>query len=107
MVRTDTKDSECSYASFVNFTESLKQHEKPSFHDSVENHIRGLSAVGQSRDSYSALLVPTILGKLLAEIKRNLARNHPAFEWSIDELREAILKKIKVLKLVSTSLLTR
>ena len=67
-----------------------------SFHDSVENHIRGLSALGQSRDSYGALLVPIILGKLPVEIKRNVARDHPAFEWSIDELREAILKEIRV-----------
>ena len=67
-----------------------------SFHDSVENHIRGLSALGQSRDSYGALLVPIILGKLPVEIKQNLARDHPAFEWSIDELREAILKEIRI-----------
>ena len=67
-----------------------------SFHDTIENHIRGLSALGQSRDSYGALLVPIILGKLPVEIKRNLARDHPAFEWSIDELREAILKEIRI-----------
>ena len=53
-----------------------------SFHDTIENHIQGLSALGQSRDSYGALLVPIILGKLPVEIKRNLARDHPAFEWT-------------------------
>ena len=67
-----------------------------SFHDTIENQIRGFSALGQSRDSYGALLVPIILGKLPVEIKRNLARDHPAFEWSIDELREAILKEIRI-----------
>ena len=67
-----------------------------SFHDSVENHIRGLSALGQSRDSYGAFLVPIILGKLPVETRRSLARDHPAFEWTIDELREAILKEIRV-----------
>ena len=45
-----------------------------SFHDSVENHIRGLSALGQSRDSYGTLLVPIILGKLPVETRRSLAR---------------------------------
>ena len=67
-----------------------------SFHDSVENHIRGLSALGQSKDSYGTLLVPIILGKLPVETRRSLARDHPAFEWTIDELREAILKEIRV-----------
>ena len=57
---------------------------------SIENHIQGLSALGQSRDSYCALLVPIIDGNLLVEIKRNLTSDHPAFVWSIDELREAI-----------------
>ena len=42
------------------------------------------------------MLVPIILGKLPVEIKQNLARDHPAFEWSIDELREAILKEIRI-----------
>ena len=67
-----------------------------SFHDTIENHIRGLSALGHSRDSYGALLVPIILGKLPVEIKQNLARYHPAFEWSIDELKEALLKEIRI-----------
>jgi len=32
-----------------------------SFHDGLENHIKGLSALHQSKESYSALLVPIIL----------------------------------------------
>ena len=45
-----------------------------SFYDSVENHIHGLSALGKSKDSYGALLVPIVLGKLPIETRRNLAR---------------------------------
>ena len=67
-----------------------------TFYDSIESHIRGLAALGQSKDSYSALLVPIILGKLSVETRRNLARDHPTFEWSIDSLRTAILKEIRV-----------
>ena len=67
-----------------------------SFYDSVENHIRGLSALGKSKDSYGALLVPIVLGKLPIETRRNLAREHPDLEWTIDDLREAILKEIRV-----------
>ena len=46
------------------------------FHDTVETHIRGLTALEQSENSYGALLVPIILGKLPQEIRRNLARAH-------------------------------
>ena len=67
-----------------------------SFYDSVENHIRGLSALGKSKDSYGALLIPIVLGKLPIETRRNLAREHPELEWTIDDLREAILKEIRV-----------
>ena len=69
-----------------------------SFHDSVENHIRGLTALRQSRDSYGTLLVPIILEKLPVETRRNLARDHPTFEWTIDEPRDAILREIRVFK---------
>ena len=40
-----------------------------SFHDSVENHIQGFSALGQSKDFYGSLRVPIILGKLPVEIR--------------------------------------
>ena len=52
--------------------------------------------VGKSKDSYGALLVPIVLGKLPIETRRNLAREHPYLEWTIDDLREAILKEIQV-----------
>ena len=67
-----------------------------SFYDSVENHIRGLTALGKSKESYGALLIPIILGKLPVETRRNLAREHTNLEWTIDELREAILKEIRI-----------
>ena len=34
------------------------------FHDSVESHIRSLSSLGKSRETYGSLLVPIIFGKL-------------------------------------------
>ena len=68
------------------------------FYDSVENHIRGLSSLGKSQESYGALLIPIILGKLPMEIRHNLAREHSNPEWTIDELRGAILKEIQILE---------
>ena len=68
------------------------------FHDSVESHIRGLTALGTSEDSYSALLVPIILGKLPSETRRNLARTRTSLEWTLNELQASILTEIKVLE---------
>ena len=60
------------------------------FHDSVENHIRSLSALG-------SLLVPIILDKLPAETRRNLARDHENDEWTM--LQGAVLKEIHILEM--------
>ena len=61
-------------------------------YDSVESHIRGLAALGKSEDSYGALLVPIILGKLPAEIRSNLARSHTSLLWTLSELKDSILR---------------
>ena len=68
------------------------------FHDSVESHIRGLTALGKSEDSYGALLIPIILGKLPAETRSNLARSHTSLEWTLSELKDSILTEIKILE---------
>ena len=38
------------------------------------------------------------MGKLPMETRRNLAREHSNLEWTIDELRTAILKEIQILE---------
>ena len=68
------------------------------FHDSVESHIRGSDALGKSEDSYGALLIPIILGKLPAETRSNPARSHTSLEWTLSELKDSILTEIKVLE---------
>jgi len=68
------------------------------FYDSVESHIRGLAALGKSKNSYGTLLIPIMLGKLPAETKRNLARSHSNLEWTLSELKDSILREIKVLE---------
>ena len=64
--------------------------------DVIENHVRGLAALGQSTESYGALLVPMVLGKLPAEVRKNLAREHSNLEWMLDQLRDSIVKEIRV-----------
>ena len=68
------------------------------FYDLVENHIRGLSALGVPKVSYGTLLVPIILGKLSPPTRRNLAREHSNLKWTIDELQAALLKEIRILE---------
>ena len=67
-----------------------------AFYDSIETHTRGLLSLGKTKDTYGDLLVPIILKKLPMEIRKNLAREHTNAEWTIDELRSAILKEIRV-----------
>ena len=68
------------------------------FYDTIEAHIRGLAALGKSKDAYGAMLVPIILGKLPVDVRRNLACEHGNSEWTTKELKDAILKEIRVLE---------
>ena len=66
--------------------------------DVIESHVRGLVALGQSTESYGALLVPMVLGKLPAEVRKNLAREHSNVEWTLDQLRDSIVKEIRIIE---------
>ena len=69
-----------------------------TFYDSIESHIRGLSSIGITPESYGALLIPVTIGKLPADLRRNLAREQNKSDWSMDELREALLREIRILE---------
>ena len=60
------------------------------FYDFMKTHVRGLTSLGKSQDSYGDLLVPIILGKLPNELRRNLAREYSNPKWTFPQLREAI-----------------
>ena len=51
-----------------------------------------------SKESYGALLVPIMLAKLSVPTRKNLARKHSNLDWSIDDLRAAILKEIGIME---------
>jgi len=42
------------------------------------------------------MLIPIILGKLPMDIKRNLAREHGSLEWILRDLKQGILREIRV-----------
>jgi len=46
------------------------------FHDAIESHIRSLTAMGQSEDTYGGLLTTILLGKIPGKMKQNMARAH-------------------------------
>ncbi|XP_065894407.1 uncharacterized protein [Dysidea avara] len=67
-----------------------------AFYDSIQNHIRALSALDQSTDTYGPLLTTVILRKLPPEIKIRMACDHYDSEWTIDELLASVLKEIHI-----------
>ena len=68
------------------------------FYDTIEAHIRGLAALGKSKDAYGAMAIPIVLGKLPVDVHRNLAQEHGNSEWTIEQLKDTILKEIRVLE---------
>ena len=69
-----------------------------TFYDSIEGHIRSLLSLGTTPESYGAMLIPVTLGKLPAEVRRNLAREQNRSEWTVENLREALLREIRILE---------
>ena len=68
------------------------------FYDSVEGHIRSLQSLGTSPEQYESMLVPIILRKLPADIRRNLTRSHGINQWTLSELQSEILNELHILE---------
>ena len=74
------------------------------FYDRMETYIRGLESLGQNQDMYGSLLVPVVIDKLPANIRKNLARVNENNDWMLQDLRRAINKEINILEIGSGSL---
>ena len=68
------------------------------YYDTIQAHLRGLATLGKTEDSFATMLIPAILSKLPLDIHKNLARDHGNEEWTMTEVKEAILKEISVLE---------
>jgi len=67
-----------------------------SFYDTIQSHMRSLSTLGTTSDTYGTLLTRVILGKLPPDIKIRMARDHYDTEWTIDALMTSVLKEIRI-----------
>ena len=64
----------------------------------MESYIRGLESLGQCQDSFGNLLVPVILEKLPADVKRNITRGHGNNKRQLQDLRQALKRDIGILE---------
>ena len=64
----------------------------------MENHIRGLEALGKKQDTYGDLLIPIVLAKIPTSIKHNIICENGTNSWTVEQLRKAILKEIQILE---------
>ena len=69
-----------------------------TFYDTLQSHIRALSALGKPSQSYGSLLTTAILNKLPPDIKIHMARDHYNAEWNIDDLLAMVLREIQILE---------
>ena len=67
------------------------------FQEKME-YIRGLQSLGQGQESFGNLLVSVVLGKLPTDIKCNMTRDHGNNKWQLQDLRQALKKKIDILE---------
>ena len=66
------------------------------FYDTLQNHIRALSALGKSPQSYGPFLTTSIMDKLPPDIKIHMACDHYDTEWTIDDLLTRVLREIQI-----------
>ena len=62
-------------ANLPNISSDSNLTEIRKFYDEIESHVRCLDSLNVKSDSYSALLVPMIIGKLPPQLKLPASRN--------------------------------
>ncbi len=68
------------------------------FYDSMENHIRGLEALGKKQDTYGDILILIVFAKIPTSIKHNIIRANGTNNWTVEQLRKTILREIQILE---------
>ena len=82
-------------ANLPNISSDSNLTEIRKFYDEIESHVRCLDSLNVKSDSYSALLVPMIMGKLPSQLKLVVSRNLRSELWGLAELLNLINTEIK------------
>ncbi|XP_060588880.1 uncharacterized protein LOC132744245 [Ruditapes philippinarum] len=78
-------------------------HSMRNYNDKLEAYIRGLESLGQCQNTYGTLLVPVIIDKLPAEIRKSLARENGSDKWSLESLRKALYRELNIMEAGQTT----
>ena len=66
-------------------------------YDIIETHFRGLEALSVEQDSYSTIVVPTLMEKIPEPVRINMLRGTDNFdEWDIEALLQAFRKELNI-----------
>jgi hypothetical protein len=65
-------------------------------YDSCEANNRALKALGVNEDSYSGIVVPTIMEKLPEQFHLTITRGKNFLEWSMEEMLDAFEKELEL-----------
>ena len=64
-------------------------------YDEVEQHVRGLKAVGISSKQYGKLLVPILMNKIPQELQLIITRKLGKEKWDLDALQNAFKEELE------------
>ena len=68
------------------------------FHDTVETHYRGLCALDVNENTYSSIVVPTLLEKIPDPVRLMITRGEDYMNWAVKDLLKALLTEVELRK---------
>ena len=67
--------------------------------DQIETHFRAMEAQGVSKESYSSVVVPVLMGKIPETLRNNMIRfGTDHMDWNLDDMLMALGKELDVLE---------
>ena len=67
-----------------------------ALYDTVETHHRGLSALGVDENTYSGIVVPTLLEKIPDAVRLTITRGKDYLKWTVNDLLKALLAEVEL-----------
>ena len=66
------------------------------FFDTVETNFRGLEALGVEKETYSEIVVPTVLNKLPEVVRLTITRDKEHLKWNIKDFVDALQAEVEL-----------